>query len=471
MSEYISCLECGHQAKSLARHIQPVHDMTAEEYRQKHPGALLRSPAAEARRREGIQKSRQAPNYEGTKTQPCPSCGKQREVSKFSRSTPCPDCRAKSEASQWEGLSEPEDYVTCKDCGYRAENLTSHIQNAHPDYRARYPDALVNALCSGARDKTKLQGRTLSPETRKKMSQNAGRWNRGLTKASNSSLQAQSQKMRGKPSWNEGLTAQTSDILRKQGEKLRLYIGENRPWNNGLRADLTLKDFSPVLDEQGRVDRKKAMEVLGFSWNTISKYLCDHGLEISDVNILARQEGSVERLRELASQKIVRLTPEQLQSYRLKNGKLVVAWAASRLGHGVGIVRREADRLGIPRFQWGLSQGLCLGTVSEALGGAEWIDEWQNRSFTNPESSYMYKFDGFFPDHNLVVEYHGHQHFVWPNAYYKTEEDYLALRRRDAHKRELVLGDPNLKYLEIRFDEPFDDPSYIRGRLFALGVR
>ncbi len=459
MEEYVSCLECGHKAKSLARHIRPVHNMTAEDYREKHPGALIRSPAAESRRREGIQKSRQAPSYGGTKLGVCPSCGETHEVSKFSIPTLCAACRAKSEEVRWEGLSEPEDYVTCKACGYRAENLTSHIQIAHPDYRTCYPDASWNALGSGVRDKSKLQGRKLSSETRKKMSQNAGRWNRGLTKDQHPSLASQSQKMRGKPSWNEGLTAQTSDILRKQGEKLRLYIGENRPWNNGLRADLTLQDFAPVLDEHGRVDRKKAMEVIGFSWNTISKYLCDHGLEVSGVNIRARAEA-----------RIIRLTPEQLLPYTLKNGKLVAAWAASRLGVGADIVSREADRHGIPKFQWGLSQGLCLGTVSEALGGADWIDEWRDTRYTNPETGHRYKFDGYFPEHGLVVEYHGHQHFIWPNAFYKTEEEYLALRRRDQHKRDLILGDPDLKYLEIRFDEPFDNVMYIRGRLANLGV-
>ena len=454
LDEYIECQECGHRAKSLARHIKPKHGMTADEYREKHPGAQIRSPAAEARRRAGLKRSRQAPGYTGTKIQACKACGKPHEVSKFSGPTRCPACVKEASDKRWEGLQEPQDYVTCLDCGYRAENLTSHILNAHPDYRARHPNALVNALSSGARDKSKLKGRSLSASTRRKMSENAGRWNKGLTKSGHPSLARQAEKMRGKPSWNEGLTTETSEILRRAGEKLRQYVGENRPWHNGLRAELTLEDFAPVLDSEGRVDRQKAMAVIGYSWNTIGKYMCDHGLELSDVNVQARHESQ-----------IIRLTPEQLEPYRLKNGKLVVAWAASRLGVGHGVVRREADRHEIPRFQWGLSQGLCLGTVSEALGGADWVSEWKDTRFKNPETGWRYKFDGYFPDHGLVVEYHGHQHFVWPNAFYKTEESYLALRRRDAHKRELIQGSPGLRYLEIRFDEPFDDAMYIRGRL------
>lgn len=465
--DFVSCRECGLRAAALTGHLR-THGLTAEEYRLKHgAGAALRTSQSSNLRNASLKGARASATYEGLKFVLCPSCGASHEVHKLSTPTLCPSCTVRDEEALWEGKTEPQDYVSCLECSYRAENLTSHVQSVHPSYRERHPVALVVALGSSIRDKTLLKGTTVPLETRLLMSQNAGRWNAGLTKASNSSLRAQSQKMRGKISWNRGLTVQTSDILRKQGEKLSA-LQKGRPCVNGLRADLTLQDFAPVLDEHGRVDRLKAMELLGFSWNTISKYLCEYGLGISDVNILARQEGSVERLRELATQKIVRLTSEQLQPYRLKNGKLVVAWAASRLNRGVDIIRREADRHGIPRFQWGLSQGLCLGTVSEALGGAEWVDEWQNRSFTNPESSYMYKFDGYFPEHGLVVEYHGHQHFIWPNAFYKTEESYLALRRRDAHKKELVLGDPALKYLEIRFDEPFDNPSYIRGRLFEL---
>lgn len=457
--DFVSCKECGFRAVALTGHLR-THGLTAGEYRMKHgAGAALRTSQSTDLRNASLKEARASANYGGTKLVSCPCCGAIQEVHKLSGPALCPQCAYREEAALWEGKTEPEDYLTCRDCGYRAENLTSHLQNTHPDYRARYPDALVVALGSGVRDKTKLQGRTLSSENRKKMSQNAGRWNKGLSQKGHPSLARAAAKMRDKPSWRKGLTKETSDILRKQGEKLRLYVGENRPWNNGLRADLTLQDFAPVLDEHGRVDRLKAIELLGFSWPTISKYLCEYGLGVSDKNVRARAES-----------KVIRLTPEQLLPYKLHNGKLVVSWAAKRLNRGVGVVRREADRLGIPRFQWGLSQGLCLGTVSEALGGAEWVSEWQSRKFTNPESSYMYKFDGFFPEHNLIVEFHGYQHFVWPNAFYPTEESYLALRRRDAHKRDLILGDPKIKYLEVRFDEPFDDVSYIRGRLFQLGI-
>lgn len=469
--DYVRCLECGFRSESLARHLKAAHAITADQYRERNgEAAPIRCGLTEARRRSGIKQSHALSPRKGlTKISLCETCAAPVEVSRFSseKGVICPACAD----LKWKDKTEPEDYVTCLDCGYRAENLTSHFQNSHPDYRTRYPDALVNALKSGARYKGKIKGRTLSAEVRAKMSERAGRWNKGLTKETHPSLKAASEKMQGKPSWCKGLTEETSEAILRRSDSLRAYFAlHDIECKNGLKANLTPEDYELVLDAEGRVDRKKAMGLIEYSWNTIRKYMREHGLEISDVNVKACQEASAQRLREFASQKLVKLTAEQLEPYRLTNGKLVVAWAASRLGYGVGIIRREADRLGIPRFQWGLSQGLCLGTVSEALGGAEWVSEWQSRKFTNPESSYMYKFDGFFPAHNLIVEYHGYQHFVWPNAFYPTEESYLSLRRRDAHKRELVAGDPKIKYLEVRFDEPFDDVSYIRGRLFQLGV-
>jgi hypothetical protein len=329
----------------------------------------------------------------------------------------------------------------------------------------------VNALKSGARYKGKIKGRTLSAEVRAKMSERAGRWNKGLTKETHPSLKAASEKMQGKPSWCKGLTEETSEAIRRRSDSLRAYFASHDiECKNGLKANLTPEDYELVLDAEGRVDRKKAMDLIEYSWNTISKYMREHSLEVSDVNVKACQEASLQRLRELAAQKLVKLTAEQLEPYQLKNGKLVVAWAASRLGYGVGIIRREADRHGIPRFQWGLSQGLCMGTVSEALGGAEWIDEWRDARFVRPETGHRYRYDGYFPDCRLVVEYHGYQHFVWPNTYYETEDAFLDLQARDQHKRDLVLSDPSLKHLEIRFDEPFDDVMYIRGRLAALGL-
>jgi len=457
--DFLTCRECGFRGKTLVMHLR-VHGLNGKSYRAKYGEVLpLRSEASEAKRRAGLTKERRS-RKDRTKVLPCESCGDVVEVSAYASRTTCDSCKAKVEAARWSGKTEPEDYVTCVECGYRGENLTSHLQNAHPTYREDHPEALVVALNSAVRDKTALQGRTLSDETKARMSENAGRWNKGHTKEEHPSLAAQAEKMRAKVPWNQGLAASGPEAdprLSNLVEKLKAYIGENRPWSNGLKAELTLADFAPVLDSEGRLDRLRAIELLGFSWVTISKYMESYGLEISDVNVKARAEAQ-----------IIRLTEEELSTYRLKNGKLVVGWAASRLRHDRAVVAREADRLGMPRLKR-IRQGQCLGAVSEALGGFLWSEEWQSRRFLS-KKGYMYKFDGYFKSHNLVVEFHGHQHFIFPNAFHKSEEEFLQARERDRHKEQLIREAPDLTFMMVRYDEPFTDASYLQGRLFGLGL-
>lgn len=453
--DYVTCLECGLRAPALTGHLR-THQLTAETYRTKHGASVqLRSLGSSAVRNASLQGARGSASYEGQKFVFCPSCGASHEVHKLSAPTLCPSCIGREETALWEGKTEPQDYVSCLECSYRAENLMSHLQSSHPGYRERHSNARVVALGSAVRDKTLLKGVPPSDETRLLMSKNAGRWNAGFTKANSSSLKAQSEKMLGKPSWSKGLTSQNHPSLQSTSEKLKLYIGENRPWHNGLRVDLTLEDVRPLLDEQGRVDRQKAFS-LDLSWHVVQKYMSTYGLEISDVNVKARAEAQV-----------IRLTSEELLPYRLKNGKLVVAWAAKRLGYGTSTISREADRLGIPRLTK-LQQGACLGAVSEALDGLPWVEEWRDTLYRNPVTGHRYKFDGYFEDVGLIVEYHGYQHFIYPNAYHKTEEDFLDLRRRDAHKKALIKAAPGKHYLEVRYDQPFDDPVYLRGRLFEI---
>ena len=78
------------------------------------------------------------------------------------------------------------------------------------------------------------------------------------------------------------------------------------------------------------------------------------------------------------------------------------------------------------------------------------------------------QFDGYFPDVGLVVEYHGHQHYIFPNAWhYKPEhkEAWHAMLERDRIKKEMVEASSDLTYLEVRFDDPLTSVDFYRGLL------
>lgn len=460
--DFVRCRECGFRSASLARHLKSAHGFTAEEYREKHGSdAPTRCTQTESNRREGIKAAHARTDRTGqTKAVPCTGCEASTEVSLFAAASTaiCPACRER----EWEGKSEPQDFVTCLDCGHRAENLTSHLLNAHPDYRVRHPDALVVALCSPVRDKTALQGRTLSSEVRARMSANAGRWNKGLTKEAHPSLMAASEKMRGRPSWSSGLTAATDARLQQTVAKLKHYAGENRPWSNGLKADLTLADFQPFLDAEGCVDRRLMEESTGLSWNTLYTYMQSLDLETS-----------FKYVRERAEEQTIRLGREVLEQSLMANGKACIARIMRDTGHSFPVVKRECVRHGLEMFTRLGEQTLVLDALSEALGGKPYHMEWESMSFTNPVTGRRFKYDGYFPDAGLVVEYHGHQHYLFPNAfYYKPEHKagWYEMLERDRVKRELVEATEGFTYLEVRFDDPLTSVDFFQGVLRARGL-
>jgi hypothetical protein len=298
-------------------------------------------------------------------------------------------------------MSEPQDYVTCLECWYRAESLVSHLQHEHPGYRERHPEAIVVSLGSALREKTAIRGVPRSPEF---------------------------------------------------GERIR----------QAKLIGFTLEDFKPYLEPDGTVDHRRMLAAVGCAWPTLKGYMDALGLKPTPKYI----EQAVARRR-------VFLTVEDLKPYKLGNGKVSPASAMRGLKLSFPIVKRECLRLGLPSFHRRIRQTLCLDAVQEALGGLVYISEWKSARFVNPNSGHRFRFDGFFEEAYLIVEFQGHQHYLFPNAFltnesYRSEWD--ALRERDRIKREMVLSTPGLHYMEVLEDEPFTDVAYLRGRLVDLGV-
>ena len=462
--DFVVCRECGHHGSKLYRHIEK-HGLTTEGYLFKYPSAPMRCSAA-VQNQTATRMARRAtspPMWQATKVVPCPSCGEEHTVGKSMGSLHdlrCASCKAKALAAgldRFDGKSEPEDYITCLDCGYRAENLTSHVQNAHHNYRVRHPNALMVALQSAVRDKTALRGKVLSDETKQRMSANAGRWNLGLTKSTHPSLAVAAKKMQANVPWNKGLMADGDARVERTARKLSMYVGENRPWDNGLAANLTLADFQPFMDAEGRVDHHKVVEATGVSWVTVRGYIVDLGL--------AQTRKYVE---DAADDRTIRLDKEMLEGFKLANGKVSIGKAMSVTGHAFRVIQRECKRHGLDTFHRHIRQTLCLDAVSEALGGLPYKTEWESIRFVNPPTGRRFRFDGYFPDVGLIVEFHGHQHYTFPNAF-MPDESYLpvyeAMRERDRIKKSLIEASPDLSYFEITEDEPFTDAVYLRGRL------
>ena len=477
MQDQVACRLCPHVASTLARHLKAVHGITADEYRRQYPDARIRSEACEANRRAAITRAHaEKPKAGLKKTVQCPSCGGSHEVGFTFAHTihdaRCDACQKRDKDAQtnlkWAESVEGQDYVTCQGCGLRAENLTSHVQSAHPEWVGCYPGQIVSDN-SSIRDKSALVGRKHTPETIARMQASAG-WNRGLTKETDDRVARAAEAMKGRVSWSKGLTKVDHPGLQSTSEKLST-LKTGVP-NDAARLDLSTVDFTPYLDETGAVDRKLMSEELGISEPTVTKYMEQIGLRLSTKYVDARVARDVElgRFHDMSragnEPRTIRLTAEQLEPYKLKNGKIVLSRAILGLGYHQCVIRRECTRLGLPTFTSHIREAMCLDAVSKVFGGAPYEREWRSRKFLNPPSGHMFRFDGFFPSLNLIVEFHGYQHWTFPSVYIKADRRDLfdAQVERDREKERQVREDGTFKYLTLREDQPYTDPVYIRER-------
>jgi hypothetical protein len=317
-----------------------------------------------------------------------------------------------------------------------------------------YPGQIV-ADNSSVRDKTALRDRTLSDETKAKISASAG-WNRGLTKETDERVAHAAEAMKGRAAWNTGLTKADHPSLQSASEKLSA-IKTGVP-NDGARLDLSLVDFTPYLDETGAVDLWTMAEELELSDVTLRKYMRVIGLRSSAKNMKANAE-----------RRVVRLLKCDLERFTLGNGKVAIGDAMVGLHHSFGVIKRECDRHGLKTYSHRVRQTICLDAVSKALGVVGYQQEWRSRQFMT-EKGNPFRFDGFFPTHRLVVEFHGYQHYTFPSVYIKDKEVFLEKQERDRLKKAHIEDDPVLRYFEVREDEPYSDPAYLRARLMEEGI-
>jgi Zn ribbon nucleic-acid-binding protein/transposase-like protein len=155
---HVVCMECGHRALNLWKHLKTEHRTTPSVYVAKWPGVRWRIEKVEQARLARSLEGRAANDYmKGTlKEVSCPTCGQGVRVSLFAGSLHdlrCEECKAEDDLVLWREKSEPEDFVMCRECGHRAENLTSHVRSAHTleRYCRDHPKAPLTALRAGQR--------------------------------------------------------------------------------------------------------------------------------------------------------------------------------------------------------------------------------------------------------------------------------------------------------------------------------
>ena len=72
----------------------------------------------------------------------------------------------------------------------------------------------------------------------------------------------------------------------------------------------------------------------------------------------------------------------------------------------------------------------------------------------------QFEWDGYNEEHEIAFEYHGYQHYIFPNTFHKTEDDFMKQKLRDGIK-EYYAKENNIILLIIPYTEQNNLNNYI----------
>lgn len=408
--DYVTCRACGKPSVSLCRHLGVVHQLTIVQYREQFGADALTQGTKTTNKTTLARRGLPNPSKGRTKSTPCGTCGNPFDVPlSVSTKTPrdCPSCKQ----------SQADSVASAKQRSWDG--------NSEPD------DYVTCRVCGH-------RSASLASHIQSKHPEMSGRYQvvfPGARVVSGTVGKTIQMGVRGRPR-SEAWKQKMSTIFRTQ---------------------FTLTDFAPYMEPDGTLDHHAAAKGLCVGLPIIKR-------TAHNLGVLRTRRHSLGR----ADYKKVILTETDLAPFKLKNGKLAVGKAAQALGYNHLTVLKNCVRLGLPVAHKAISQELFLDTVSRALDGADYIQEWSPPGFINQKTGGRFRFDGYFQNHNLLAEFHGFAHYTFPNPYHRTLDDYQRSQERDRSKQRMAQGLYHL--LVVRQDEPWDDVTYVRGKLAQLGL-
>lgn len=81
------------------------------------------------------------------------------------------------------------------------------------------------------------------------------------------------------------------------------------------------------------------------------------------------------------------------------------------------------------------------------------IKEWTCKDLRNPEDTNNLYVDGYYPEHNLIVEYDGQQHYEYVEFLHKSYDKFERTQMLDKHK-DTIIKDLGINLIRIRYDDP-----------------
>jgi Zn ribbon nucleic-acid-binding protein len=393
--------------------------------------------------------------------------------------------QAFQEDEVWVGQEEGVDFVRCLICGHRGVRVDRHVSSEHDlsvvEYRGKFPGAEVQAAClKSVRAESAIRQHQANPRkglTKEIQCPSCKRTRLvGLTFAPkmHESRCPDCVELEEELQWStlvEGSDYVTCQACGYRAESLVSHIRNAHPELEGEYQKVFPGTQIVALNSSIRVKTEETRVNMSNS----AGWKLGHTKE-TDPSIARGAEKMAAAMKKIRSTKfwrsvdLIRLDKDLLSSFKLKNGKISVGKAMAALEHAFVTIQRECKRHGLEVSRKHVREALFLETLSKVLGGVAYEVEWSPEWAVNPATGWLFRYDGYFPELNLVTEFHGYQHWTFPNFYMKDETQYFALQERDRIKENLIHSDPTLRYFLVREDEPYADPEYLRGRLIDEGI-
>jgi len=99
---------------------------------------------------------------------------------------------------------------------------------------------------------------------------------------------------------------------------------------------------------------------------------------------------------------------------------------------------------------------ITLTKIVEDYYGHEEVYTSYHPLWAESKKKVLYEYDIFIKSLNLLIEYHGIQHFKYPNFFHKNREQFVQQQKRD--KKKIRLAKKNgFKLIIIKYSDPLVD--------------
>jgi len=222
-----------------------------------------------------------------------------------------------------------------------------------------------------------------------------------------------------------------------------------------ISKDEVIEDAKRVISEFGRIDAKLYRKEGKYSQAIVDRLFSSHTGLMKALGLHSKKAG-----RNITKEELLKELKKLYDKFGFLNSTLIneefyisLPTVYSKIGN-MNIVYQELE---IDPPQCSKIGNDVIELISEILNEKP-IKEWTCPQLKNPKTNMNLFIDGYFPQHNLAIEYDGIYHYEFTPHYHKTIDRFEYRKKLDKIK-DSILDALDIKLIRIRYDEPIDKSS------------